>query len=286
MSDDFSDIFGSGAAAPAVPRLPVNPADKNVARVKEILKKTSAVTKAPAAIVMRTAEPGQIKYHAEVVQGSDEWLELRRGILTASEMHLIITPTLKVADNDNVRAHVWEIAAQRITEHVEPQYVSDAMLRGNEDEIDARLQYIVNYAPVKEVGFITNESLGFSIGYSPDGLVGDDGAIECKSRCQKLQLQTIVEGIPSKPVQGAMIQMQTGMWVANLKWCDYISYSGGMLMATFRVMADATIQAAIIAAATAFEDKVKAVIAEYYAIQASGARLIPTERRIEQEISV
>ena len=48
-----------------------------------------------------------IKYHTDLVQGSDEWLAARRGILTASEMKLILTPTLKAAINDKTRAHVW-----------------------------------------------------------------------------------------------------------------------------------------------------------------------------------
>ena len=37
--------------------------------------------------------------HPDLVQGSDEWLQARLGLLTASEMKLIVTPTL------------WRIAA-------------------------------------------------------------------------------------------------------------------------------------------------------------------------------
>mgnify|MGYP002129560140 CR=1 FL=1 len=48
----------------------------------------------------------------------------------------------------------------------------DAMLRGQEDEIYARQAYADHYAPVTETGFVTNDKWGFTIGYSPDGLVG------------------------------------------------------------------------------------------------------------------
>ena len=41
-----------------------------------------------------------IKYHADITQGSDEWFALRCGLLTASEMKLILTPTLKKANNE------------------------------------------------------------------------------------------------------------------------------------------------------------------------------------------
>ena len=79
-----------------------------------------------------------ITYHRDLIQGSDEWLAARCGLLTASEMKLILTPTLKIAANDKTRAHVYEIAAQRITRYVEPTYIGDDMLRGQEDEIIAR----------------------------------------------------------------------------------------------------------------------------------------------------
>ena len=61
-----------------------------------------------------------IKVYQEVLQGSDEWYEMRRGLLTASEMKLIITPTLKVASNERERSHLFELMAQRITGYVEP----------------------------------------------------------------------------------------------------------------------------------------------------------------------
>jgi len=126
-----------------------------------------------------------ITVHEEVVQGSTEWAAMRCGLLTASEMHLIVTSTLKAASNDKERSHLYELLAQRITQYVEPSYVSDAMLRGVDDEIEAVNLYSRNYAPAYQVGFITNDRWGFTLGYSPDSLVGNDGQIECKSRKQK-----------------------------------------------------------------------------------------------------
>ena len=55
-------------------------------------------------------------------------MQARCGLLTASEMKLIITPTLKIASNDKERAHIYELAAQRITNYVEPSYVGDDKL--------------------------------------------------------------------------------------------------------------------------------------------------------------
>jgi len=227
-----------------------------------------------------------IKYHKSVTQGSDEWFALRRGILTASEMKLIITSTLKTASNDKERAHLYELAAQRISGYTEPCYVSDDMLRGYEDEIEARQLYSQYYAPVEEVGFITNDSLGFAIGYSPDGVVGDDGLIECKSRRQKYQIKTIVENtVTGKIPEEFVIQIQTGLWVTKRKWCDFISFCGGIEMVTIRVYPDEAIQAAIVAAATEFEARIADTVARYQTVKKTYNHLIPTDRRIELEIS-
>lgn len=224
-----------------------------------------------------------VVYHPNVDQGSDEWLALRCGKLTASEMRLVVTPTLKIADNDKTRAHVYELLFQRISNYVEPQYVSDDMLRGINDEIDARAKYEENFAPVQTVGFVTSDEWGFTIGYSPDGLVGDDGLIECKSRRGKYQVQTIAENeVPAE----YMIQLQTGLLVTGRKWIDFISYSGGLPLFVKRVEPDPIIQDAIIAGATAFEAKLAEKEQEYRATLATMAKVIETERTIEQEMFV
>lgn len=226
-----------------------------------------------------------ITIHKEMIQGSDPWFAARRGLLTASEMHLILTPTFKVASNDRERAHLYELLAQRITGFVEPSYVSDAMLRGTEDEIDAVTLYAKTYAPVERVGFMTNDKWGFTIGYSPDGLVGDDGLIECKSRKQKLQVRTFVEYVVQDAIDPEfMIQAQTGLLVSEREWIDLISYCGGLPMVTVRVYPDAAIQAAIIEAATAFEDRIKVARDKFDAVMASRTRLIPTKRKIYEEM--
>lgn len=226
-------------------------------------------------------------YHRDLIQGSDEWLQARCGLLTASEFKLILTPTLKIASNAKERAHLWELAAQRISKFVEPTYIGDEMLRGMDDEILARELYAKHHAPVEEVGFVTNDKWGFTLGCSPDGLVGTDGGIECKSRRQKFQIQTIVEnyvdgGIP----EDFVLQVQGEMLVCERKWWDFVSYSGGLPMAVIRVHPDPEIQNAIIDAASKFEARINEVVNDYRAALASEPRLIPTERRIEQEMFV
>ncbi len=222
-----------------------------------------------------------IEIYEELEQGSPEWLSARCGLLTASEMKLIITPTLEIAKNDKEKKHLYEILAQRITNYVEPSYINDDMLRGGVDEIRAKALYEEKYVPIRNVGFITNDKWGFKLGFSPDGLVGDDGGVECKSRKQKLQIETILaQEVPKEH----LLQVQTGLLVSERAWIDYISYCGGLPMCVLRVFQCPVIAAAILAAAQGFEDRLKAAWARYDELLANPVyKLTPTERIIEIE---
>jgi predicted phage-related endonuclease len=221
-----------------------------------------------------------IKYYYDLEQGSDAWLEARRALLTASEMKLIITPTLKIADNDKSRAHHYELLSQKISGYTEPSYINEDMLRGISDEVEVKILYSINFEPVKECGFITNDKWGFKLGYSADGLIGEDGLIEVKSRRQKYQVETILsDNVPDD----YMIQIQTGLLVSERKWLDFLSYSGGLPMFKFRVLPDEKIQNAIIEASRRFYEKL-AIMEMDYRIKAD--KFLPTVRRIEQEMTI
>ena len=226
--------------------------------------------------------PGKphIVCHAEYEQGSEAWLQARCGLLTASEVKLIVTEkTMKAASNDKERAHLYELLAQRVNKYVEPHFFSFDMERGHSDEVEARIVYDANYAETStDIAFMTNNRWGFTLGYSPDGLVGDDGAIECKSRRQKFQMQTILEGVV--PSEYAM-QLQTGLLVSEREWIDFISYSGGMPMYVQRVYPDDAVREAIVNIAGAFEARIADALAKY---NEAAKKFIPTERKIEQEM--
>lgn len=223
-----------------------------------------------------------IVYHRDVEQGTLDWLNLRKGILTASEMKAIITPTLKVAQNDEVRKHLYDLLAQRVTDHVEPTFQSYDMERGNFDEEHARAKYSETFAEVTECGFVTNDKLGFTIGYSPDGLVGDDGLIECKSRLQKLHMYTLIEFVAKGLIPpDFFIQCQSALFIADdRKWLDFISYSGGMKMPCVRCFPDEKVHEAIGNAAIQFEAQLAEKREIYEKLIASDARLVDTERLI------
>lgn len=225
-----------------------------------------------------------IVVHKMLLQGSDDWFAARCGLLTASEMKLIMTGEGAPASNDKERAHLYELAAQRITRYVEPTFVSFDMERGKVDENEALSLYSQNIAPLEPCGFITNDEWGFTLGYSPDALVRDDGLVECKSRRQRFQVETFVKYAGSGKIPpDYSLQIQTGLLVSKRKWCDFISYSGGLPMAVVRVFPDCKMQDAIIAAASAFEARLRTVI-DNYTDTVAALSPIPTERIIQQEM--
>ena len=219
----------------------------------------------------------------DVEQGSDEWHKLRCGLLTASAIKSIVTPTLNLANNDKTRQHVYEIAAQRISGYTEPTYYNDAMLRGHIDEVTARELYSDRIAPVEELGMITRDIGGVTIGYSPDGvgLFGDFG-IEVKSRIQKYQIETITSNeVPSEYV----LQIQTGLLVTGWDYLDFISYSGGLPMWVIRCEPIEEYQEAITEAAVEFERQVCAKVEEYHE-RLSSVDVIETERELPENTEV
>jgi len=115
-------------------------------------------------------------------------------------MSLILTPMLMAAKNEKERSHLYELLAQRITRFVEPRYVGEDMLRGQDDEVQALTLYTRHYAATETVGFITNDRWGSTLEYSPDALVGSDGLVECKLRRQKYQVQTFLEHVVEQTI--------------------------------------------------------------------------------------
>lgn len=221
-----------------------------------------------------------ITYFNELEQGSPEWLAARCGMITASEAKLIITPTLKIAANDKTKMHLYELCAQRLSQYVEPAFISDDMLRGTVDEIEARIIYHEKVSPVTDMGFIVNDKWGYKIGYSPDGLVGEEGQIEIKSRKQKFQIQTIATDTIDSDY---LIQLQTGLLVSERKWCDFIQYSNGLPLFIKRVYPDDVFHKAILEATADFENKAKEIIELY---NSNAGQYIMTERKVyETEIT-
>ena len=219
--------------------------------------------------------------YADIEQRSDEWHALRLGMLTASSIGRLITPkTVKVASNDDSRGLAATIAGERITGYSDPIYVNADMQRGIDEEPRARDHYAKSRGvEVTEVGFMVLERDGYRLGYSPDGLVDDDGLIEIKAPRAKRHIQTFVTN--SVPLDN-YAQIQAALFVTGREWVDFISWCGGLPMFVKRVGPDARWFDAIEAAATAFEADVTRIVGEFE--QASHG--LPTTERYFAEVEI
>lgn len=187
---------------------------------------------------------------------------------------------IEVANNDTSRGLTRALTAERITGFTEPTFATDDMFRGIEDEPRARDLYAEHYAPVTEVGFMRRDEDGWTLGCSPDGLVGDDGMLEIKSRRQKNHLATVLaDDVPAVN----MPQCQAALLVSGRKWLDYVSYCGGMALYVKRVFPDERWFAAIEEAARTFEHAAESM-ANTYLTRVDG--LPKAERIVEMEMTL
>ena len=220
--------------------------------------------------------------YPDVIQRDDEWHNLRRGIVTASAVGKLLTPTLKVADNDTSRTLTATLAAERITGWTEDTAMTPDMWRGVEHEPFARAAYREHHAPhdpVAEFGFMRRDEDDWTLGYSPDGVVGDEGLIEVKCPRAKAHIATILaDAVPAQ----YMPQLQAALLVSGRAWIDYVSFVAGLPLYVKRIEPDDYWFAAITAACVQFEENAARIVADYE----QRAVNLPATERIDFEIKV
>jgi len=153
-------------------------------------------------------------------QGSDEWLAMRLGKVTASKVSEVISKGRGKAPSKSAETYMIELIAETLTGQSKPFFINDAMRWGTETEPQARNMYEVNndFVSVKEVAFVEHNE---QVGISPDGLIGDDGLLEIKCPTTTTQLKYALSDDYSADYK-AQIQMQ--LWVTERKWCDFVSF--------------------------------------------------------------
>lgn len=156
-------------------------------------------------------------------QGTSEWLASRAGVITASNFHLL-RGRIKTGPNKGdftatARKYARRLALERLSgTNIDDSFTTPHTLRGSALEGEARAEYeLQTLNNVDEVGFYRTESFG----YSPDGVVGEDGLIEIKCFTDA---DKIVEIITENNIGIVQDQVQGGMWVTGRQWCDFVLY--------------------------------------------------------------
>lgn len=154
----------------------------------------------------------------DIPQGSEEWIQLRLGVATASNFNKIITAGGK--ESATLEKYALQLATESTLFSAEPNFKNEIMARGNELEAEARQVYQEEtFNIVEEITMFKSDCGNF--GYSPDGLVANDGLIEIKCPLSTTHFQYILEDkVPSDYWQ----QLQGGLWVSGRNWIDFVSY--------------------------------------------------------------
>lgn len=198
----------------------------------------------------------------DVLQGTEEWHALRRGILTASQVNQILTPKkLEPAKGEQVRKLACQMAVDRIYGYPHDDIVSTYhMERGHMEEDFAGEEYEkLTKLSLEKVGFVTNKFGVVTIGCSPDR-IASDRLIEIKGRINREQLSAFLnDEMPA----ANRLQVQCQMMVCDVDVCDYVSYSNGMPLLIKEIKADYGLHDAIKEAAYALELQVVAIMQTY-----------------------
>lgn len=147
-------------------------------------------------------------------QGTPEWHEARLGIPTASEFKSVLAK----GQGKVRRTYMLKLLDERLSGEPMESFKSEHMERGNEMEIDARTAYEWDSGcEAKRVGFVKNNGAGCS----PDGLIGDDGAVEFKTALPHLLREYhLKDQFP--PEHKA--QCQGVLWICERDWIDINIY--------------------------------------------------------------
>ncbi len=174
----------------------------------------------------------------DVEQGTQEWLNLKAGVPSASNFAKIVTST--GAKSKTVEKYIHQLAGERITGIREEGYQNASMKRGIEMEQEAVNAYeALRDVDTEKVGIVYKDDTK-SVLCSPDRLIGaisdaPSGLLEIK--CPEIQTHVsylLENRLPSKYFQ----QVQGQMYITGAVYCDFMSYYPGLKPLVVRVERD------------------------------------------------
>jgi len=148
-----------------------------------------------------------VSYYDDIEQGTEEWKDRRDLHLTGTDAKTLIKGIA-----------VEEILKQK--KKARSFTGNSATERGHRLEPEAiELLEAIKDVSVHHTGFITNDKYPI-VGYSPDGLIGDDALVECKAFAKDRHLEN------SKHIEVAiMAQIQWGLFVSERSWAYLVLYN-------------------------------------------------------------
>jgi len=191
-------------------------------------------------------------------QGSPEWFNARRAIVTASEFATVMAKGRSGGESVTRRKYLLTLAGEAITGEVADKWEGNRHTeRGKLLEPEAREAYafIAGVDPL-QVGFMRRGGAGAS----PDSLVGSDGLLEIKTKLPHLQLDCLeADRLPPEHIA----QVQGQLWISGRQWCDFVSYWPGLPIFIKRVHRDEAYIAGLSVAVNEFIAELSAIVNKY-----------------------
>lgn len=149
-------------------------------------------------------------------QGTDDWLEARRGVITASRAKDARDRDSKGKPSAKMLNYAMDTARERCGGKAAPVYQNAAMRMGSEEEQFAAIEYMARTgSALSEAFFITTDDRKF--GLSLDRWVNAEAAIEVKTMVSSATLfKAMVEG----DISEYRDQCVFALWVLRLQWVD------------------------------------------------------------------
>ncbi len=201
----------------------------------------------------------------DVKQNSPEWLTARLGKITASEIDSLISPTGKLRTGAGPLTYLYEKLTERVLGvPIHEDFSSFAMAQGSLVELEAVPWYAFAHGvDVKRVGFCTDDAGRY--GFSPDGLIGEDGGLEIKAPQPAKHMRYLLEGVVPEDY---VLQVQFSLYVSQRKYWKFVSYSRQMPALVVHVEPDPKLQAAISAALADFLPRFDEMLAKVAVLKA------------------
>jgi putative phage-type endonuclease len=161
--------------------------------------------------------------YKEIEQGTDAWLQIRKGKVTASRVADVMAKT-KTGVSASRGNYLIELALQRVTGVIEASYTNDAMQWGKDNEQTARTAFeVAHNVFVDQVAFVDHPTIK-DFGCSPDGVIGDS-LLELKCPFQSaVHWSYFKDGCPSK----YYTQIQAQMSCTDAKSVWFVSFDPRM----------------------------------------------------------
>jgi hypothetical protein len=183
-----------------------------------------------------------MKIHADIEQNSTEWLILRSGKVTASEVDALVSPTGKIRSGDGVQTYL----NKKLCEHwIGGNLPSLSGIfdieQGKILEERAKPAFTLHTGiEIRNVGFITTDD--GRAGCSPDAMIGEIGGVEIKCPRMETHIGYLLDGeLPAQYVA----QVQMSMLITGFEIWHFFCYNRSLPPLHLVIKRDEKFQAAL-----------------------------------------